>query len=125
MWQNSYDGSPTLYIIPTPIGNLDDITIRALNVLKQVEVVFSEDTRVTSLLLKHFDIKKHLIITGNSTISWKDAIVKAIAEASKSIDYLSEVKILEQRATIDGDKISEYFVDLDISFTIDVNRKNS
>lgn len=70
------------------------------------------------------DIKKHLIITGNSTISWKDAIVKAIAEASKSIDYLSEVKILEQRATIDGDKISEYFVDLDISFTIDVNRKN-
>ena len=69
------------------------------------------------------DIKKHLIITGNSTISWKDAIVKAIAEASKSIDYLSEVKILEQRATIDGDKISEYFVDLDISFTIDVNRK--
>ena len=71
------------------------------------------------------DIKKHLIITGNSTISWKDAIVKAIAEASKSIDYLSEVKILEQRATIDGNKISEYFVDLDISFTIDVNRKNT
>ncbi len=71
------------------------------------------------------DIKKHLIITGNSSVSWKDAIVKAIAEASKSIDYLSEVKILEQRATIDGDKISEYFVDLDISFTIDVNRKNS
>ena len=71
------------------------------------------------------DIKKHLIITGNSTVSWKDAIVKAIAEASKSIDYLSEVRILEQRATIDGDKISEYFVDLDISFTIDVNRKNS
>ena len=72
-----------------------------------------------------YGYKKHLIITGNSSVSWKDAIVKAIAEASKSIDYLSEVKILEQRATIDGDKISEYFVDLDISFTIDVNRKNS
>lgn len=71
------------------------------------------------------DIKKHLTITGNSTVSWKDAIVKAISEASKTIDYLSEVKILEQRATIDGDKISEYFVDLDISFIIDVNRKNS
>ncbi len=71
------------------------------------------------------DIKKHLIITGNSTISWKDAIVKAIAEASKTIDYLSEVKIIEQRANIDGDKISEYFVDLDLSFTIDVNRKNN
>ena len=71
------------------------------------------------------DIKKHLIITGNSTISWKDAIVKAIAEASKSIDYLSEVKIIEQRAVIDRDKISEYFVDLDLSFVIDVNRKDN
>lgn len=71
------------------------------------------------------DIKKHLIITGNSNVSWKDAIVKAIAEASKTIDYLSEIKILEQRATIDGNKIIEYFVDLDVSFTIDLNRKNN
>ncbi|MCI8384034.1 MAG: dodecin domain-containing protein [Clostridia bacterium] len=71
------------------------------------------------------DIKKHLMITGNSTVSWKDAIVKAIAEASKTIDYLSEVKILEQRATIDGDKILEYFVDLDISFTLDLNRNKN
>ena len=71
------------------------------------------------------DIKKHLIITGNSTVSWKDAIVKAIAEASKTIDYLSEVKIIEQRAVIDGGKISEYFVDLDLSFVIDINRKDS
>ena len=70
------------------------------------------------------DIKKHLIITGNSTVSWKDAIVKAIAEASKTIDYLSEVKIIEQRANIDGNKISEYFVDLDISFIVDLDRKN-
>ena len=71
------------------------------------------------------DIKKHLIITGNSTISWKDAIVKAISEASKTIDFLSEVKIIEQRANIDGDKISEYFVDLDLSFIVDLNRKDS
>lgn len=71
------------------------------------------------------DIKKHLMITGNSNVSWKDAIVKAISEASKTIDYLSEVKILEQRATIDGDKIMEYFVDLDISFTLDLNRNKN
>ncbi len=68
------------------------------------------------------DIKKHLIITGNSTISWKDAIVRAIQEASKTLDYLNDVKIIEQRAKIDGDKISEYFVDLDISFIVDINR---
>ena len=71
------------------------------------------------------DIKKHLIITGNSTVSWKDAIVKAITEASKTIDYLSDVKILEQRASISGDKISEYFVDLDVAFSIDLNRKDN
>ena len=71
------------------------------------------------------EIKKHLIITGYSTISWKDAIVKAIDETSKTIDYLSEVKIIEQRANIDGNRISEYFVDLDSSFIVDVKRKNN
>ncbi len=70
------------------------------------------------------EVKKHLFITGNSNISWKDAIVKTIAEASKTIDYLSGVKIIEQRANIDGDKIAEYFVDLDLTFTIDESRKN-
>lgn len=70
------------------------------------------------------DIEKHLIITGTSEISWKDAIVKTINEASKTIDYISRVKILEQRAKIDGNKISEYFVDLDLAFLIDLNRKD-
>ena len=69
------------------------------------------------------EIKKHLFITGNSNVSWKDAILKAVRETSKTIDYLAEVKILEQRATINEDKIIEYFVDLDISFIIDTNRK--
>ena len=70
------------------------------------------------------DIEKHLIITGTSDISWKDAIVKAIEEASKTIDYLSSVRILDQYAKIDGNKISEYFVDLDLSFVLDLNRKD-
>ena len=70
------------------------------------------------------DIEKHLIITGTSDVSWKDAILKTINEASKTIDYLSSVKILEQRAKIDGNKISEYFVDLDLTFLIDLKRKD-
>lgn len=70
------------------------------------------------------NIEKHLLITGNSDVSWKDAIVKTIAEASKTVDYLSTVTILEQRAKIDGNKISEYFVDLDLSFTLDLDRKD-
>lgn len=61
MFQKSYDGSPTVYLIPTPIGNLEDITLRAVNTLKMVEVIFSEDTRVTSFLLNHLNIKKKLI----------------------------------------------------------------
>lgn len=65
MSQKSYDGSPTVYLIPTPIGNLDDITIRAVEILKKVEVIFSEDTRVTSLLLNHLNIKKKLISSHN------------------------------------------------------------
>ena len=70
------------------------------------------------------EIEKHLIITGNSSVSWKDAIVKAIEEASKTIDYLSSVKILNQYAKIDGNKISDYYVDLDISFVLDLDRKD-
>ena len=67
-------------------------------------------------------IEKHLMITGTSTVSWKDAVVQAVAEASKTIDYLSGVKILEQRAKIDGKKLTEYFVDLDLTFVIDRDR---
>ena len=65
MSQKSYNNTPTLYLVPTPIGNMEDITMRSLNILKLVEVIFSEDTRVTSMLLKHFEISKKLISNHN------------------------------------------------------------
>lgn len=68
--------------------------------------------------------EKHIKITGMSTVSWKDAIVQTISEVSKTIDYINTVKILEQTAKINGKKIVEYYVTLDLSFTVDRERED-
>ena len=67
-------------------------------------------------------IEKHLKLTGISNVSWKDAITKTIQEASKTIDYISSVTVLEQKAKIDGNKIIEYYSTIDLTFSVDENR---
>lgn len=83
MWQKSYDDSPTLYLVPTPIGNLEDITYRAINVLKEVSAIFSEDTRQTAILLNHYNIKNKLICLEEHN----ENVVK-----EKVLEYLKESK---------------------------------
>ena len=83
MWQKNYDGSPVLYLVPTPIGNMEDMTFRAINVLKSVSAIFSEDTRVTKNLLNYFDINNKLIsLHDHNEDNVKDRV----------LDYLNEGK---------------------------------
>ena len=51
----------TLYIIPTPVGNMEDMTMRAIRILREADLVLAEDTRTSGILLKHFDIKNRLM----------------------------------------------------------------
>ena len=63
--------------------------------------------------------KKHIKLTGVSNISWKDAIIKSIQDASQTLNNLTFVQVLDQRAKIQDDKIIEYYADLDLEFEID------
>ncbi len=93
MSQKSYDGTPTLYIVPTPIGNMEDITLRAINVLRQVDVIFAEDTRVTKQLLNHFEINKKLI---------SSHLYNEKGNCNKEIEYLKKgnnIAVVSDRGT--------------------------
>lgn len=76
-FKNSKINSGSLYIVSTPIGNLEDISFRAIQVLKNADLIASEDTRITNFLLQQYDIK-------NKTISYYSMV-----ESSK-LDYLIE-----------------------------------
>jgi 16S rRNA (cytidine1402-2'-O)-methyltransferase len=72
-----------LYIVPTPIGNLEDITLRAIRMFKETELIFAEDTRTTNKLLSHLEIKKpvHPFHMHNEHKSLKSAIDKIKANS--------------------------------------------
>lgn len=90
MSQKSYNDTPTLYLIPTPIGNMEDITIRAINTLKKVEVIFSEDTRVTKQLLNYLEISKKLISSHNFNERENEDILLKYLESGKDVGVVTD-----------------------------------
>lgn len=93
MNQQSYDNKPSLYVVPTPIGNLEDITLRAISTLKEVDIIFAEDTRVTKQLLNHLGINKQLV---------SSHLYNENGNCRKEIEYLKEGKniaIVSDRGT--------------------------
>jgi 16S rRNA (cytidine1402-2'-O)-methyltransferase len=80
----------TLYIVATPIGNLEDMTVRATRVLKECDAVLCEDTRVTSKLLAHYEIKKPLVsYHAHSGVAKYDKVF-ALLEADKTLCLVSD-----------------------------------
>lgn len=63
MVEHSHHRFGTLFLLPTPIGNLEDITLRSLRVLREVETIVCEDTRVTAMLLRHYEIPPKRLIS--------------------------------------------------------------
>jgi len=81
---------PTLYIVATPIGNLEDITLRALRVLGEVDAILCEDTRVTAKLLQKYDIQKSLISYHSHSKLSKVEKVFELLEEGKNLALVSD-----------------------------------
>jgi len=80
----------TLYIVATPIGHLEDITLRALRILKEVDVIYAEDTRVISKLLAKYEIQKPLHrLDASKEVARVDEIVERL-EGGENIAYVSD-----------------------------------
>lgn len=79
-----------LYLIPTPVGNLEDITLRALRILKEVDLILAEDTRTSSVLLNHYDIHKPLQSHHKFNEHETSASVAGRIQAGQSVALISD-----------------------------------
>jgi len=90
MSQKSYDGSKSLYLIPTPIGNFEDMTLRSINTLKLVDVLFCEDTRITKQLLNRLEINKKLISSNDHNEDSTKKLAIKYLEEGKNIGIVTD-----------------------------------
>ena len=81
---------PKLYIIPTPIGNLEDMTYRAVRLLKEVDIVLAEDTRTSQVLLKHYGIERKLFLHHKCNEHQTVEFVASRIEAGESVALISD-----------------------------------
>ena len=79
-----------LYIVPTPIGNLEDITLRALRILREADLILAEDTRTSSVLLKHYEIKARMESHHKFNEHEKVESVKQRILAGKTVALISD-----------------------------------
>ena len=80
----------TLYLVATPIGNLEDITIRSLNTLKEVDLLLCEDTRDTGILLQNYDIHKKLMSCHEYNESKMIDVVVSMLKEGKKIGLVTD-----------------------------------
>jgi 16S rRNA (cytidine1402-2'-O)-methyltransferase len=105
-----------LYVVGTPIGNLEDITLRALRILKEVDIILCEDTRVTKKLLNHYDIHtKTLSYHAHSTLQKVDYIIELLNEG-KNLALVSDAgtPAVSDPGSLLVSKIREAFIDSDL-----------
>lgn len=79
-----------LYIVPTPIGNMDDITLRAIEVLKDVDIIACEDTRTTQNILNHYDIKTKTVSYHKFNEKSKSDEIISIIKSGKTVALVSD-----------------------------------
>ena len=79
-----------LYIVPTPVGNMEDMTLRAIRILKEADLVLAEDTRTSGILLKHFQIQQHLMSHHKFNEHGTSAAIVERLQAGQTIALVSD-----------------------------------
>ncbi|MFV0498993.1 MAG: 16S rRNA (cytidine(1402)-2'-O)-methyltransferase [Bacilli bacterium] len=90
MKQNSYEDSNGLYLVPTPIGNLEDMTFRAIKVLSQSDCIYCEDTRTSSKLLSHYSIKTKTRSLHEHNEEERISEIKSALDERKMVSIISD-----------------------------------
>ncbi|PKK88045.1 MAG: 16S rRNA (cytidine(1402)-2'-O)-methyltransferase, partial [Tenericutes bacterium HGW-Tenericutes-7] len=90
MQKSFKDPKPTLYVVATPIGNLKDISYRAVEILNEVDVILAEDTRTSSVLLNHYQIKKQMMSYHEFNKDDKESQIINLLSEGKNLALISD-----------------------------------